>query len=512
MRKGGDSDKQVDQSSSSSSSATSATSSSPSMTPATATNNGSSSSGSAIAIEDLARRARSASHALQSATAAQKSAALRSIHAALQAHSDTVLAANRLDLDAAAAEVATGKMSQSLLKRLDLGPATGDKYQSLLQGVLDVEQLPDPTGQVELAKRLDEGLDLYRVSTPIGVLLIIFEARPEVVIQISCLAIKSGNAVILKGGKEASRSNGALYHALRSALAQPEGSGVPADAVQLVETRTEIDSLLKMDQYIDLVIPRGSNQLVRHIQSSTRIPVLGHADGLCATYIDASADVAKTIHVVIDAKTSYPAACNSTETILFHASLVPSDLFVKTLTALLDAGVSVEADPRVLAAATAAGLTSSSSPPRKNGATVSAASPDAFDTEFLTLRVAVAAVDTLDGAIAHINAHGSRHTDAIVTEDAEAAEAFMRRVDAAGVFWNASTRFADGFRYGFGAEIGVSTNKTHARGPVGLEGLVIYKYRLYGSGQGTLDYGEGKKRYLHQPIAIDDAVSKKFRQ
>ncbi|KAJ3163749.1 hypothetical protein HDU88_006241 [Geranomyces variabilis] len=441
---------------------------------------------------ELAQESRRASLALQSATAAHKSAALLRIHDLLAERKDRILEANTKDLEIARKELEAGRITNALYKRLDL--SIGDKYASLLQGVLDVDKLDDPTGQVSLARRLDTGLDLYKVSCPVGVLLIIFESRPEVVVQISCLALKSSNAVILKGGKEATYSNQALFEVIQEALASlaPDvQENIPPASVQLVTSRDEIASLLSLDAYIDLVIPRGSKQLVQYVQGATRIPVLGHADGICSVYIDASADVAKAISVVVDSKCTYPAACNSVETLLLHVDVLP--MLPKIAAALGRNGVQLRMDPQSLASTGDADVATMPS------------SPADYDTEFLELVLAVKTVQSLEEAIAHVNAHGSHHTDCIVTESSDNADLYMRKVDAAGVYWNASTRFADGFRYGFGAEIGVSTNKTHARGPVGLEGLVIYKYRLYGSGSATADYGEGKKAYKHEPIALDSA-------
>ncbi|KAI8816856.1 Aldehyde/histidinol dehydrogenase [Fimicolochytrium jonesii] len=422
---------------------------------------------------------------------------------------------------AAKKEVDAGRLSPSLFARLDL--SHGDKFASLLQGVLDVDSLPDPTNKITLARRLADDLNLYRVTCPVGVLLIIFEARPEVVVQISCLAIKSGNAVILKGGKEAAESNRVLFAVLREALedvgrefaAENKVAGVthddddddddedvetatranqpfpiPPTAIQLVSTRSQIATLLTLDTYIDLVIPRGSKSLVQYIQSSTRIPVLGHADGVCSVFIDASADVDKAVKVVVDAKTSYPAACNSAETLVVHRKALPTVL-PKLAAALVNHGVQLRADQE--SHACLASLNIPSTP----------ATPDDLTTEHLSLTLTLVTVASLAAAITHINTHGSHHTDVIVTEKKKRAERFMRDVDAAGVFWNASSRFADGFRYGFGAEIGVSTNKTHARGPVGLAGLLIYKYRLYGAaGHASAAYGVSGHQtpYLHQDI------------
>ncbi|KAJ1950889.1 glutamate-5-semialdehyde dehydrogenase [Linderina macrospora] len=464
-----------------------------------------------MSVEDIARAARAASNMLQTVSSAQKSSVLKRIKEVLSERRDEIISANNQDKAAAQKEVEAGRLSASLFKRLDIEGKDGDKFETLLQGVDDVDRIADPIGQVTLARKLDDGLDLFRVVCPVGVCLVIFEARPEVVVNIACLAIKSGNAAILKGGKEAARTNRVLAEAIQHAIATAaptEGcqSRFPETAVQVVETRDEINALLDMDRYVDIVIPRGSNSLVRHIQSSTRIPVLGHADGVCSTFLDASADPAKAVHCVVDAKTNYPAACNSTETLLVHESVL-STVFVDVARALVATGVRVHADERSLAAITAAGILESSD---NAAALVSAAKPSDFGHEYTDLDIAVCVVDSLDAAIDHINAHGSKHTDAIITEDAENAQWFMRRVDAAGVYWNASTRFADGFRYGFGAEIGVSTNKTHARGPAGLEGLTIYKYYMFGSGQGAGDFGAGKKQFLHTDIPLDDQVRNKF--
>ncbi|KAJ3017983.1 hypothetical protein HKX48_003233 [Thoreauomyces humboldtii] len=463
---------------------------------------------SGTTTEHLAQQARLASLHLQSATPAQKSAALHRIHDLLAERRDAVLEANRKDLAIAEKEVAAGRLSNALYKRLDL--STGDKYASLLQGVLDVDKLDDPTGQISLARRLDEGLDLYRVSCPVGVLLIIFEARPEVVVQISCLALKSSNAVILKGGKEAASCNQALFEVIQEALASlgsesghhDQAGSIPKTAVQLVSSRDEIATLLNMDKYIDLVIPRGSKQLVQYVQGATRIPVLGHADGLCSVYIDATAQAEKATDIVVDSKTNYPAACNSVETLLIHTGALP--LLPRIAAALFEKQVHLRVDDQALAA-----LSSAFPAPHPN---ITSSTPADYDTEFLELVLAVKTVSSLASAIQHINAHGSHHTDVIVTETPASAETFMARVDAAGVYHNASSRFADGFRYGFGAEIGVSTNKTHARGPVGLEGLVIYKYRLYGTGQTAGAYGgDNGKAYLHENIEITKDVKDRFR-
>lgn len=436
-------------------------------------------------IVNIAQRARIAANKLQYVTTQDKSVALNKIISVLADKKQEIFKANRTDKENAEILVNAGTLSASLFKRLDL--EKGDKFDTMLKGVSDIDQLPDPTGQITYSCKLDEGLELYRVTCPVGVLLVIFEARPEVVVNISSLAIKSGNAVILKGGKESILSLAALSTAIQSALAD---TVIPPDAIQLVETREEIKALLELDKYIDLVVPRGSNSLVKYIQSNTRIPVLGHADGLCSVYVDKDADIDKAVRVVVDSKINYPAACNAAETLLVNRSILSTHLIPIT-TALQKANVKLHLDSESL-----------SHLPSIDSSLIKECVAEDFDTEFLDLEIAVKVVGDVEEAIQHINSHGSKHTDAIVTENEQVAKRFMQGVDAAGVYWNASTRFADGFRYGFGAEVGVSTNKTHARGPVGLEGLIIYKYKLYGNGHIVEEFGEGsgKKKYLHEKL------------
>jgi glutamate-5-semialdehyde dehydrogenase len=310
---------------------------------------------------------------------------------------------------------------------------------------------------------------------------VIFEARPDAAVQISALTLKSSNAVILKGGREAELTNRALVSAIREGIASVPG--VAVDAVQLISTREEAAALLDLDRYIDLIIPRGSNELVRSIKARTRIPVLGHADGLCSVYIDRAADPEKALRVVIDSKVQYPAACNAAETLLIHREAI-GRILPRLAEGLRGPRVDVRADAEA----------------RRVVPWARPASQEDYRTEFLDLVLAVKTVGSVEEAVEHINAHGSHHTDAIVTEDPAAAEYFLSRVDSAGVMHNASTRFADGFRYGLGAEVGISTNKTHARGPVGLEGLVIHKYRLYGNGQAAGAYGPRGRSFLHEPL------------
>ena len=411
-----------------------------------------------------------------------------------------------------------GKLSQSVLKRLDL--SRPGKFDDMLQGILDVRNLPDPVGKVDLHTKLDEGLTLERVSCPIGVLLIIFEARPEVIANIAALAIKSGNAAILKGGKESTESFSTISSVISTAL---ETTEVPNAAIQLVKTRDVIDQLLALDRYIDLVIPRGGNELVRYVKDHTKIPVLGHADGLCSVYIHSDADKDMAVTVVVDSKCDYPAACNSAETLLVHEDVLDT-ILPDVAQALLQKGVSLRCDEKSKRSLN--GRLAGSS-----AAILQDASEEDYSTEFLDLTMAIKTVprvDTsvtnginnlslsngdseapseeasLDLAIAHINSHSSHHTDCIVTSSEFAAERFMSAIDSAGVYWNASTRFADGMRYGFGTEVGISTNKIHSRGPVGLEGLTIYKYKIRGRGQGVAEYGEGegKKKFRHEKMEV----------
>ncbi|KJK75987.1 hypothetical protein H634G_08743 [Metarhizium anisopliae BRIP 53293] len=437
--------------------------------------------------EAAAKEAKTASFALASLPASARNAALDAIHAALSAARDDILAANARDLELAKKAAADGSLSEALVSRLDLGKK--GKWEDMLKGILDVRDLEDPVGKIQLRTKLDDDFILERVSCPIGVILIIFEARPEVIANIASLAVKSGNAAILKGGKESTESFVAISKVISSALAKTD---VPNGAIQLVTTRDAIAQLLAQDRYIDLVIPRGSNELVRYIKESTKIPVLGHADGICAIYLTATADPEKAITAVVDAKTSYPAGCNSLETLLVQDTAL-STSFPAVAAALAAKGVSLRCDP-----ASKAALASLA------GVDVRDAIAADFDTEFLGLTLAVKTVDGVAQAIEHINTHGSHHTDSILTADAAEAERFMNQVDSAGVYWNASTRVADGMRYGFGTEVGISTNKIHARGPVGLEGLTIYKYKIRGDYQATAAYGdgEGKRPWKHEKLSI----------
>ena len=432
---------------------------------------------SASEVERIARASRAAAIELSALDGGARNAALRELRASLLRSRAPIEAANREDRARAVALVEEGSLSKPLAKRLDL---EGDKLDILLESIDGVMALPDPVGKVDYATRLDDGLDLYRVSCPLGVVAVIYEARPEAGVQISSLTLKTANAVILKGGREAELTNAALVEAMREGIA---AAGLPRDAIQQISTREEVRALLELDPWVDLIVPRGSNELVRSIQAGTRIPVLGHADGICSVYVDRAADASKALAVVLDSKTQYPAVCNAAETLLIHREALPR-ILPPLAVALDQAGVELRADDEARALL-----------PRAKPVTA-----QDYRTEFLDLVLAVRTVGSVEEAVDHINEHGSHHTDAIITEDDEAAEYFLLRVDSACVMRNASTRFADGFRFGLGAEVGISTQKTHARGPVGVEGLLSYKYRLYGNGQGVAPYGPGKRSFLHRAI------------
>jgi glutamate-5-semialdehyde dehydrogenase len=400
-----------------------------------------------------AERARKAF--LKLAAAVDRTAILKDLATALRENAASIFEANQKDL----AEAKAAGIAEPLYKRLVLNEP---KLRDVITGIEQIAAMEDPVGRVVQETQLDEELILKKVQTPIGVLAMIYESRPDAGPQIAALSIRTGNAVLLKGGREAGHTNLAIGEVIRAVL---DKYGV-RDAVQLVSTREEIAELLNMDDLINLVIPRGSNEMVRTIQRSTKIPVLGHADGICHVYIDEFADPDKAARIAVDSKAQYPAVCNAAETLLVHTKFPARE---KVFEALRSAGVEL----------------------RDSG----------FGSEYLDLIMNVKIVNSLDEAIDHIHQYGSAHTDTIVTQNGERARRFLNEVDSAGVFWNASTRFADGFRYGFGAEVGVSTNKTHARGPVGVEGLMIYKYQLIGNGHVVATYtGESAKPFLHRKL------------
>jgi glutamate-5-semialdehyde dehydrogenase len=426
-------------------------------------------------LTTLAQQTRAAARQLSIQPTATKNRAIAAIATALEANAADILAANQADCEAAQPE----GISAALYGRLKLSEA---KLAEAIAGVRDVGKLPDPTGQMQIHRELDAGLVLQRITCPLGVLGVIFEARPDAVMQISSLAIKSGNGVILKGGKEAVRSCTAIVNAIHSGLAQTD---IDPAVVQLLTTREETLGLLNLDQYVDLIIPRGSNAFVRFVQENTRIPVLGHADGICHLYVDRAADFASAIAVAVDAKTQYPSACNAIETLLVHRAIA-SDFLPQVATALIAKNVELRGDDRT-----------------RKILNIAPATESDWATEYSDLILSIKVVDDLENAIDHINTYGSRHTEAIMTQDADAAQTFMAQVDAAGVYHNCSTRFADGFRYGFGAEVGISTQKMPPRGPVGLEGLVTYKYQVVGNGHIAATYsGQAAQPFIHRDLEI----------
>lgn len=411
---------------------------------------------------EIAKSAKKASLKIAELSTNVKNSALLSIAKAFEIHKDEIFEANKQDLKEAEQLVKNGEITKSTFNRLKLDE---NKMRDMIQGVRDISNLEDPIGKKLFVRELDKDLTLTKVSCPIGVLGIIFEARPDVISQISSLAIKSSNAVILKGGKESKNTNKKILQIINEALSSVKD--FPKNVVQQVFTRDDVGEMLKCDKYINLIIPRGGNNLVKFIKENTKIPVLGHANGICHIFVDESADIDMASRIVIDAKTQYPSACNSVETLLIHKNFQKAD----------DLLASLQLSEIKLV---------------KN--------PEAWDIEYGDKILAYKFVNSLDEAIEHINTYGSGHTDSIITKNTENAEKFMNNVDSAGVYFNASTRFADGFRYGFGAEVGISTNKTHARGPVGLEGLTIYKYKLIGNGQIVDDYVKGIKHFHHKDL------------
>lgn len=422
-----------------------------------------------MSVMDLARQVKAASLKLAALDGEAKNKALEYIAQALENKKNELIAANKVDLERSEKE----KLAAPLLKRLKFDEG---KIADTVSGVRSLMKLEEPVGKTLLSTELDEGLELYRVTCPIGVIGVIFESRPDALVQISTLCLKSGNGVLLKGGSEARETNRILAEVITEAS---EEAGMPAGWLKLLETRSDVNEMLKLDEYIDLMIPRGSNEFVKYIMDNSNIPVMGHADGICHCYVDESADIDMAVRVVFDSKTQYVAVCNATETLLVHAKAAKA--FLPELKKLMDTkNVEIAGCPR----------TAEIIP-------VSQACEGDWKTEYLDYKISVKIVDSLDEAIDHINKYGSGHTDSIITSDKANAAYFMQLVDSGNVFWNCSTRFSDGFRYGFGAEVGISTAKIHARGPVGLEGLLIYKYKLIGNGQIVEDYASRKKSFKH---------------
>jgi glutamate-5-semialdehyde dehydrogenase len=423
-------------------------------------------------LAENAKKARHASTRLAASSTEQKNKALELIGQSLQDNAARIIAANQEDLAQAKKDLLAGP----LLKRLKFDQS---KIDDVCEGITSLIGIDDPVGKTLTATELDSGLELYKVTCPIGVIGVIFESRPDALVQISTLCLKSGNAVLLKGGSEAVNTNRILAETISKASGQ---TGLPDGWLGLMETRADVAEMLKLDEYIDLIIPRGSNEFVRHIMNNSNIPVLGHADGICHVYIDAEADLEMAVNIAVDSKCQYVAVCNAEETLLVHEK-VAAEVLTKLNEALQAQNVQIRGCERTRAIIDAIPATE-----------------EDWKTEYLDYILSVRVVDSLEDAIDHINTYGSGHTDAIVTKNKQIAMAFMDLVDSGDVFWNASTRFSDGFRYGLGAEVGISTNKIHARGPVGLEGLLIYKWRLIGNGHIVADYGSGGKKFTHKKL------------
>ncbi len=418
-------------------------------------------------IEDTARNMKLENPVLAACSGEMRNEALAKVRDSLIINQEDIFAANAEDLRRAE----ENSVPEAIAGRLKFD---AHKLEDVIRGIDTLIELPDPLGRITLARELDEGLTLYRETCPIGVIGVIFEARPDALVQISSLCIKSGNCAILKGGSETRETNRVLFEIIHDAAVS---AGLPAVCLAQADSHEDIDELLTCDRYVDLLIPRGSNAFVRHIMDNTKIPVMGHADGICHIYADKAADIGKAVPVIVDAKVQYTAACNAVETLLVHRDIADA-LLPELYKALRAEGVVIRGTEEVM------GLIP-----------CEPATEEDFRTEYLDLIVSVKLVDSVEEAVRHINMYGSHHTDAIITEDPEAARKFMTLVDSAGVYQNCSTRFADGFRYGFGAEVGISTGKIHARGPVGLDGLMTYKYKLYGNGHTVDDYAEGRRKF-----------------
>ncbi len=412
-------------------------------------------------MENLLKNAKEAALKLASLDNKTKNEALEAIAKNVEKNKDVIFENNNLDLTQAKGLVETGKITQSTYNRLKLDE---NKMRDMIAGIYDVIKLEDPVNKILSKTKLDDNLILEKISCPIGLICVIFEARPDVIVQIATLAIKSGNAVVLKGGSESINTNKIFEKLINEALNFVK---FPKNIINLVFTHDDVNKLLNYDKYVNLIIPRGSNKLVKYIKDNTKIPVLGHASGICHIFVDESANLNKTLKICVDSKIQYPSACNSVETILVHKNFE--------------------------------GLEQLKSCLKTNGVEIFENVAD-YSFEYGEKKVTFKIVNNIDEAINHINNFGSGHTDCIITEDEKNANKFLNEVDSSSVYHNCSTRFADGFRYGFGAEVGISTNKTHARGPVGLEGLTIYKYKLRGNGQIVDDYAKGLKTFKHEKL------------
>ena len=428
-----------------------------------------------LSTRDIAKKAREASFILAASPAKKRNEALLAAAAALEKNAQAIFEANAQDME----QAQRCGLAAPSLKRLKFNEG---KLKDVCAGLRDLAAMEDPIGRVQLKRELAEGLTLTRVACPMGVVGVIFESRPDALVQIAGLCIKSGNAVLLKGGREALRSNRVLFDTMEKAAVC---AGLPKGFMGLLTSREEVGEMLSLDEYIDLIIPRGSNAFVRYIMDNSRIPVLGHSDGVCHLYLDAACDAQMAARIAVDAKTQYVAACNSSETLLVHKDAAQHALPV-VAGALHVAGVKLRADARAQAL--------------MPGIPCQAAQDSDWTAEYSDKILAVKIVDSIEEAISHINRFGSHHTDAIVTSDDAAAAKFTALVDSAGVYRNCSTRFADGYRYGFGAEVGIATGKLHARGPMGLEGLCSYKYLLEGSGDIVADFAAGRRAFTHKTL------------
>ena len=425
-----------------------------------------------MSIKDIASQAKGASIFLAATDTITKNNALEAVALAIEAKAQSIIDANNKDL----ANAKQANLETPLLSRLKFDES---KIRGVCDGLRSLIKLEDPVGATLKATELDEGLELYKVACPLGVVGVIFESRPDALVQISSLCLKSGNSVLLKGGSEAISTNRILAEIIEEASVS---AGLPSGWIGLLETREDVSAMLGLDEYVDLIVPRGSNAFVQYIMKNTNIPVMGHADGICPVYIDSDADLEMAVRIAIDSKCQYPAVCNAMETLLVHKDIAGKFLpvvkpgFDKYNCKL----IGCERTQKFIVC--------------------EKATESDWQTEYLDYTLSIKVVDTLVEAIGHINKYGSGHTDAIVTQNEDAAKRFFALVDTGDVFWNASTRFSDGFRYGLGAEVGISTNKIHARGPVGLEGLLIYKWKLIGKGQVVGDYASGNSRFTHRPI------------
>jgi len=425
-----------------------------------------------LQMADITKKMKADSYKMAALSDEARKNILAHVKEALLKNSEQIFEANKLDLENAEHMM----IAPAVKKRLKFDE---HKLADVTKGIDQLIGLPDPINKVLLERKLDSDLLLKRIACPIGVIGIIFEARPDALVQISSLCIRSGNCAVLKGGKETANTNKVLFDIIYKAAVE---GGAPENCLHQAEGHSEIDELLGCDKSVDLIIPRGSNQFVQYIMNHTKIPVMGHADGVCHTYVDKDADLEKACKIVVDAKIQYTAACNATETLLCDRAL-GKDGLVKLADALKKAGVALRGNAEVV-----------------EMLACEAMDDDQYDTEYLDMIISVKMVDGVDEAIDHINCFGSHHTDCIVTENRETAEKFMQLVDSAGTYLNCSTRFADGFRYGFGAEVGISTSKIHARGPVGLEGLTTYKYKLYGNGNIVAEYSDGTRQFHFEDL------------